>query len=177
MRLFLSKHYVLWILAVCLLAFAVFEIAEAKKPTKPPQEEVLQLYNKNIVTTTPIGEIMRVWGSLDDDSAGYANIWTKEGERYKAVVLGNIDGDNTKELYAASVNYVRRHGYRIVIDVYKEGMSGVTLSLPPVWDRSCVNCELILGDVCGYDGDEIILSTDHLETKEPFSLNFISFFF
>ena len=91
----LSKYYVLWILAVCLLAFAALEIAEAKKPTKPPQEEDLQLDDKNIVTATPIGEIMRVWGYKGIDSEGkdyYENIWTKEGERYKAVALGDIDG-------------------------------------------------------------------------------------
>lgn len=162
MKFFSSKHYVFWILAICLLVFAAFEIAEAKKPTKPPQEEPLELYGKNIVTTTPIGEIMRVWGYVSADPVdGYQNIWTKEGERYKAVAIGDINGDNTRELYAASVNYVRRSGYRIVVDVYIDEQPGVQLGSPPVWDRSCVGYELILADVCGDSDIEIILSTDH----------------
>lgn len=158
MKFSLLKHGVAGSLALCLLLFVAIQLVEAKKP-KPP-EELLQLNTKNIVTTTPIGEIMRVWGSLWPEP-GYENIWTKEGERYKAVALGDIDGIGGRELYAASVNYVRRRGYRIVVDVYEENLAGIQLSSPEVWDRSFVNCELILADVTGDSNNEIILSTDH----------------
>ena len=167
MKFSLSKYYIFWILAVCLLVFAVIEIVEAKKPTPTP-EEPLELYDKNIITTTPIGEVMRVWGYVSPDPVyGYEDIWTKEGERYKAVALGDIDGLPGRELCAASVNYVcegrgrqRKCDYRIVVDVYREGLPGVQLSSPEVHDRSCVICELVLADVDGDSVDEIILTTD-----------------
>jgi hypothetical protein len=167
MKFSLSKYGTFGIIVLFLLVFVTIRIVEAKKPAPKP-EEPLELYDKNIVTTTPIGEIMRVWGSLKPDS-DYQNIWNKEGERYKAVALGDIDGiSDQKELYAASVNYIcqgkgknRECGYRIVVDVYRDGEPGIQLSSPEVWDRSCVNCELILADVCGDSDSEIILSTDH----------------
>jgi hypothetical protein len=167
MKFSLSKFGFFGIIALCFFIFVAIRIVEAKKPAPKP-EEPLELYGKNIVTTTPIGEIMRVWGS-SGINADYENIWNKEGERYKAVVLGDIDGtSDQRELYAASVNYIcqgrgknRECDYRIVVDVYRKGESGIKLSSPEVWDRSCVNCELILADVCGGSESEIILSTDH----------------
>jgi len=162
MKSSLTKYGIFGIIALFLFVFTMIRIGEAKKPAPKP-EEPLELYDKNIVTTTPIGEIMRVWGYVSSDPVyGYQNIWTKEGERYKAVALGDIDGTpDQEELYAASVNYVRARGYRIVVDVYREGEEGITLSSPEVWDRSCVDCELILADVCGGPDSEIVLSTDH----------------
>lgn len=179
MKFFSSKHYVFWILAICLLVFAAFEIAEAKKPTKPPQEEPLELYGKNIVTTTPIGEIMRVWGYVSADPVdGYQNIWTKEGERYKAVAIGDINGDIL--LGVNPVGY--EAGYLFIYELVDSppDSDGLPYSIEQVSDPyQCSDGRRILslatGDSDSVNGPDKICATafEYLEPGESIYQNYL----
>jgi len=130
------QFFALGSLFVFLLSFLVADFVQAEKPDTPPGQDkgkpepsapILYLNDYNIVTAEPDGTgYLHVWGY---NGSSYEKIWTAESVHHSSVAIGDIDGDNKREIVApTSCKIEGKAGkgpkgtsyYKYYINVYKE---------------------------------------------------------
>jgi len=170
------------IILVCMGAdFIPAQVNIAKKPPKPPppvpEEKPLILESKNIVTVGRgrIGGVIQVWGNetLVQDQP----IWTYD-HSYSAVAIGDVDNDpSTREIvFPSGIKITEGKGKnkstyaKTFLNVYQEGVSGewmwkssYYLKENEGWviqDSTFAGADIVLGDVDGDGGNEVIMNSD-----------------
>ena len=134
------KLFALIFLLGVFLVVVGFDFVQAEKPETPPGQDkgkpepstpILYLNEYNIVTAEPDGTgHLHVWGLTDTTYTNYEKIWTAESVHHSSVAIGDIDGDNKREVVApTSCKIEGKAGkgpkgtsyYKYYINVYKEG--------------------------------------------------------
>ena len=107
-------------------------------------------------------EKIRVWVNSGGE---YVSVWSSEGVFHDDLEIGDVDNDGvTKEIVASRRTRVKGTGpykdlYEVVLDVYKEGTSGVWMESESVVERSGFVNEIEIADVDGEPGNEVVLRT------------------
>jgi len=132
------KLFALIFLLGVFLVIIGFNFVQAEKPETPPGQDkgkpepsapLLDLYDYNIVTAEPDGTgHLHVWG-YNAMATAYEKIWTAESVHHSSVAIGDIDGDNKREIVApTSCRIAGKAGkgpkgtsyYKYYINVYQE---------------------------------------------------------
>lgn len=170
---------------VCILAFALvfigFHFLQAQgKPDKDkppgkvkPAPELLLFEPPNIVTTE--SNALRVWNCALGPSDSMNPIWSTKIPGYNSVAVGDVDGDNLKEIVVPEIKEIRKKGgnapcagpFKIFLNVYKEGQSDIWESTEGYGkglgggyvEDPARFAEVVIDDVDQDGVDEVILRT------------------
>jgi len=158
------KRMVILVSSIAIISLAIW--SNVLVPISPitPVTPIRQAY----ITTSEFGGRLRIWG-YNESSGEYEVLWSVESMFYESIAMGDVDNNGKNEVLGTKT----RKGsdgtyYEIIFDVYNEvdsdhweriksngQMEGVKE------DQKYKNHEIVVADVDGEPGNEVIMKTHH----------------
>jgi len=160
----IDKKAGLTLISITLISLAIWRNILMPIPQIMPITPIRQSY----ISTSELGGRLRIWG-YDESSSGYEVLWSAVSVYYDAIAMGDVDNDGKNEVLGTKTRKATDGSYyEIFFDVYNEADSGRWERIKSIGqmegvkeDQKYRDHEIVVADVDGEPGNEVIMKTHH----------------